>query len=200
MFLRSILALLLVFALQTTTSQRLAAASTQMEKPGSNGFIAGLIDQNGKPVSRQRFAGKPTLLHFGFTHCPEVCPTTLNEIANLMAKLGPKADRINFVFATVDPERDTPEVLKEYIGHFDERIVGLTGSVTAITALAKSFNTSFAKRAYDGGYTMDHAIFAYLKDRYWQTVGTLYMGVGANSAFVQKKMAILLGNSAQQQK
>lgn len=196
MFIRRVLPLLLIILLQSATHHRLTASSTTLAKTVKKGFIAGLIDQNGDSVSHHRFAGKPTLVHFGFTYCPEVCPTTLNEVATLMAKLGPDAERLNFVFVTVDPARDTADVLKNYISYFDERITGLTGSEKAIAALAKSFNTTYAKRPYDGGYSMDHAIFAYLKDSKWRTVGTLYMGAGANRDFVMKKLGPLLDDAS----
>ncbi len=146
-------------------------------------------------MQQNRFLGKVSIVHFGFTYCPDVCPTTLNEVATLMADLGAVADRINFVFVTVDPARDTPSELKTYLNHFDDRIIGLTGSEEAITALAKSFKTSFAKRAYDGGYSMDHAVFAYLMDKKWSTVATLYMGAGASKHLIAKKLRLLLRNA-----
>ncbi|MGI9425364.1 MAG: SCO family protein [Hyphomicrobiaceae bacterium] len=159
----------------------------------ANGFVEGLIDQHGRPVAAKRLLGKPTVFHFGFTHCPVVCPTTLNEVATLMADLGPRADRLNFVFITVDPERDTASVLKTYIGYFDERIIGLTGSEKAIAAIAKSFKTTYAKRPHEDGYNMDHAIFAYLTDRSLRMVSTLYIGSGANRNLVRKRIDKLLG-------
>ena len=96
------------------------------------------------------------------------------------------------MFITVDPKRDTAEVLKTYVEHFDKRIVGVTGSEEAISAIARSFGTSFAKRPHEDGYNMDHAIYAYLKDSRWRTVGTLYMGAGANQKLVGSRIGALL--------
>ena len=178
-----------------TSTHALAVKPSTAGKSASmpSGFVAGLIDQHRQPVTARRLLGKPAIVHFGFTNCPVVCPTTLNEVATLMDTLGPRAEHLNFVFVTVDPERDTADVLKSYIEHFDKRIIGLTGSLDAITALAKSFKTSFAKRPYDDGYNVDHAIFAYLKDSEWRTASTLYMGDGANRDLVNKRIDALLG-------
>jgi protein SCO1/2 len=192
MFFHRVLSLLLIVLLQSASGHSVAASSTSTVKIAPKGFVAGLVDQDGTSVTRGRFTSTPTLVHFGFTHCPDVCPTTLNEVSTLMANLGPDADRINFVFVTVDPARDTADVLKNYLSHFDERIIGLTGSEKAISALAKSFNAAFAKRPQESGYSMDHAIFAYLKDSKWRTVGTLYMGAGASRDLIRQKLNSLL--------
>lgn len=93
-----------------------------------------LIEQHGRTVTRQDFVGKPSLIFVGFTNGPSICPTALAEIAARMADLGPLADRLNVIFVTADPERDTPEVLREYLASFDNRIIGLTGKVAEITA------------------------------------------------------------------
>jgi protein SCO1/2 len=192
MFFRRVVPLLLIALLQPASSHHVAASSKTAVKTAQKGFVTGLIDHNGAPATLERFTNKPTLVHFGFTHCPDVCPTTLSEVSALMSNLGPDADRINFVFVTVDPARDTTDVLKNYLSHFDERIVGLTGSEKAIAVLAKSFNAAFAKRPQVSGYSIDHAIFAYLKDRQWRTVGTLYMGVGASRELIEQKLGALL--------
>lgn len=158
-------------------------------------FIAGLTDQAGSPVSRKRIFGKPAVVHFGFTHCPSVCPMTLNEVALLMDRLGAEADDINFVFATVDPERDTAPVLKEYIDYFDSRILGLTGSIDAIKALARHFDTTFAKRPNAHGYNVDHAIYAFLTDTAGKVVSTLYLGTDANRRLVKTRLQKLLADA-----
>lgn len=155
-------------------------------------FIQGLTDQNGKSVTRNRLFGKPAIVHFGFTHCPVVCPTTLHEVGLLMQRMGAKADKFNFIFATVDPERDTASVLKEYIGNFDERIWGLTGSQESIAKLTKHFGATYAKRPADEGYNVDHAIFAYLTDTGGKVVSTLYLGTSANHKLVEKRLEQLL--------
>jgi protein SCO1/2 len=125
-----------------------------------------LIDQHGRTVTQRDFAGKPSLIFFGFTNCPSICPTALAEIGARMADLGPLADRLNVIFITADPERDTPEILREYLGSFDSRIVGLTGGVAEVTAMAQSIGAVFRKVSLvGGGYTVDHSGHAFLMDR-----------------------------------
>lgn len=125
-----------------------------------------LVDQNAKPVSEQDFAGKPFLVFFGFTHCPDICPTALFEMTEVMRKLGPDADRVSALFITVDPERDTPAVLKDYLSSFDPRVVGVTGEPAAIAAVEKSYRVYAKKVPLDGGnYTMDHTALVYLMDK-----------------------------------
>ena len=125
-----------------------------------------LTDQNGRTVSDKDFSGKPFLVFFGFTHCPDVCPTTLFEISEILRTLGPDADRIHAVFITVDPERDTPAVIKDYLSSFDPHLSGLTGDPAAIAAVAKAYRVYFKKVPLDqGGYTMDHTAIVYLMDK-----------------------------------
>lgn len=159
-----------------------------------------LIDQNGRAVTEANLKGQPTVLHFGYTHCPVVCPTTLYEVAGRMRALGPQADDISFVFATVDPERDTANVLKTYIANFDERIIGLTGTSDNVARLAKGLGATYAKRARrDGGYDFDHTVFAYLLDRDWMKVGVLYAGPGADEETVVAKLRALAGGTLDRQ-
>ena len=125
-----------------------------------------LEDQNGKPITDQDMKGRPFLVFFGFTHCPDICPTTLFEISEVMKSLGPDADRTSALFITVDPERDTPAVLKDYLSSFDPHLRGLTGDPTAIAATAKAYRV-YAKKIplKDGDYTMDHTAIVYLMDK-----------------------------------
>ncbi|MBK3404304.1 SCO family protein [Methylorubrum populi] len=124
-----------------------------------------LVDQNGATVSERDFAGKPYLMFFGFTHCPDVCPTTLQQISDVLAALGPKADTLKVAFVSVDPERDTPESLKTYLSSFDPRIVGLTGSPEQVAAAIKTFRAYAKKVPSPGGdYTMEHTALVYLMD------------------------------------
>jgi protein SCO1/2 len=104
-----------------------------------------LTDQNGAAVTEQDFKGKTFLVFFGFTHCPEVCPTTLFDISEVMRKLGDDADRTAVVFITVDPDRDTPESLKDYLASFDPHIRGLTGDPAAVAAVAKAYQVYYKK-------------------------------------------------------
>ena len=125
-----------------------------------------LIDQDGRVVTEQDLKGRPSLVFFGYTHCPDVCPTTLFDISEIMRALGPDADRTRAVFIAVDPERDTQEVLKDYLSSFDPHVSGLTGDLPAITAVAKEYRAYFKKVALDGGgYTMDHTAITYLMDK-----------------------------------
>ena len=124
-----------------------------------------LTGQSGEVVTEANFAGKPFLVFFGFTHCPDVCPTTLFEMSETFRRLGPDADT-RALFISVDPERDTPETLKQYLSNFDPRIVGLTGTRAQIDAVTKTYK-AYAKKVplAGGGYTMDHSAVVYLMDR-----------------------------------
>src|ERR1044071_6164099 len=124
-----------------------------------------LIDQNGEPFSDADLKGKWQLLFFGYTHCPDACPTALNEIALALDRLGDKRDAVRVVFITVDPERDTPEVLKNYVQSFDASIVALTGSPDQVAQAAKAYRVVYAKHPrQDGGYEMDHSAVIYVMD------------------------------------
>jgi protein SCO1 len=125
-----------------------------------------LEDQNGSPVSDRDMKGKPFLVFFGYTHCPDVCPTTLFEISEVMRSVGKDADRIGALFITVDPERDTPAVLKDYLSNFDPHLRGLTGDPTAVEAALKAYRV-YAKKVplKAGDYTMDHTAVVYLMDK-----------------------------------
>lgn len=122
-----------------------------------------LTDQHGRTVTDRDLNGRPFLVFFGFTHCPDICPTTMFEISEILRKLGPEGDRMRAVFITVDPERDTPEALKAYMSSFDPRIVALTGEPEAIAAVAKAYRAIFRRIPLnEGGYTMDHTAIVYL--------------------------------------
>ena len=125
-----------------------------------------LEDQNGKPVSDADMKGRPFLVFFGFTHCPDICPTTLFEMSQVMRALGPDADRTGALFITVDPERDTPAVMRDYLSNFDPHLRGLTGDQTSINAAAKAYRV-YAKKVplENGDYTMDHTAVVYLMDK-----------------------------------
>src|SRR5215467_5636456 len=98
-----------------------------------------LTDQNGQAITDQDLKGHPFLVFFGFTHCPDVCPTTLFEVSEILRALGPDADKVNALFVTVDPERDTPEQLKDYLSSFDPHMRALTGSPAAISSITKAY-------------------------------------------------------------
>jgi len=125
-----------------------------------------LTAQDGRTVSERDLQGSPSLVFFGFTHCPDVCPTALYEIGLIYKALGADGDRLKTYFITVDPERDTPSVMKDYLSGFDPRIKGLSGSAEAILAAEKAYR-AYAKKVplETGGYTMDHTAIIYLMNR-----------------------------------
>ena len=123
-----------------------------------------LTDADGKARTLADFKGKVVVLFFGYAQCPDVCPTTMTEMAQVKQKLGKDGDKLQVLFVTVDPERDTPAVLKQFVGAFHPRTIGLTGSPEAIAATAKSYAVYFKKGEVtsNGGYMMDHSRVAYL--------------------------------------
>jgi protein SCO1 len=124
-----------------------------------------LVDQDGKSVTDADLKGKWHLVFFGYTHCPDTCPTALNDIALALDQLGPKKPSVGIVFITVDPERDTPPVLKEYLASFDAPVVGLTGTPQEVAQAAKEYRVYYAKHPRpDGGYDMDHSAVIYIMD------------------------------------
>ncbi len=134
-----------------------------------------LVDQNGQPFTDANLKGKWHLVFFGYTHCPDVCPTTLNELSLAIDRLG-KAKRadIDIVFITVDPERDTPEALKSYVASFDGPIIALTGTPAEVKEAARGYRVYYAKHPLpDGDYEMDHSAVIYMMDPQARFVGTL---------------------------
>jgi len=125
-----------------------------------------LTAHDGKPRTLADFRGKLVVLFFGYTHCPDVCPTTLADIAGVMKQLGPDAARVQVLFVTVDPERDTPEVLSQYVPAFDASFLGLSGDDAATQRAAKEFRIFYEKRpgGAPGAYTVDHSAQSYVLD------------------------------------
>jgi len=126
-----------------------------------------LEDGNGQSVTNQAFRGKYMLVYFGYTHCPDVCPTTLTHLIAALKQLGPTADRLTPIFITVDPERDTPKVMKQYTAAFSQRLVGLTGTPQEIAKAAKEYHVYYAYHKDEPGpddYTVDHSSVIYLMD------------------------------------
>lgn len=123
-----------------------------------------LIDHNGETVTQDNYAGKAKLIYFGFTYCPAICPTELQKITKVLKQMGKEAREIQPLFITIDPERDTPDVMQEYVKLFDPRLVGLTGSQEQIDEVLENYKV-FAKKvqtAENNDYTMDHSSFIYL--------------------------------------
>ena len=151
---------------------QLGAPSTQVQFKGVD--ITGaeyartlsLPDQYGKPRTLNDFKGKVTVVFFGYTQCPDVCPTTMAELAQVKKALGKDGERVQGVFITVDPERDTPEALKAYMASFDPSFVALRGTPDETKATAKEFKVFYAKvpGKVEGGYTMDHTAGSYVID------------------------------------
>ena len=124
-----------------------------------------LVDQNGKPFGDADLKGKWHLVFFGYTHCPDTCPTTLNELSLALDRLGKERDAVGIVFITVDPERDTPPVLKSYLAAFGPQFVGLTGSTSDIADVAHAYRIYFKKvPVQGGGYSLDHSSAILLLD------------------------------------
>lgn len=120
---------------------------------------------DGRLVSNKDFAGRPFLVFFGFTNCPDVCPTTLFEVSEIFRKLGPDK-KVSALFITIDPARDSASKLKDYISNFDKRIVGLTGSQAAIDRVVKAYRAYYRKvPGKNGDYTMDHTAMVYLMNK-----------------------------------
>lgn len=173
--LAALLAALLVAGVLVWLQPRPAATITQSGAPLAPGLVrlpAGtelggpfqLVDHHGRSVTDATYAGKFMLLFFGFTHCPDVCPTELGAMATALDDLGPLAERVQPLLVSIDPARDKPAALKEYVAAFHPRIVGLTGSDEQVAAAAKAYRVYYAKGpvAADGNYNMDHSAFAYL--------------------------------------
>ena len=156
--------LILCFAVILLVSGRVSAPS--VSQIASIGGPFSLTDQNGRTVTDRDLKGQPFLVFFGFTHCPDVCPTALFEVSEIMRALGPDADRVRVLFVTVDPERDTPASLKDYLSSFDPHLSALTGDPEAVAAVAKAYRVYYKKVPLsEGGYTMDHTAIVYLMNK-----------------------------------
>jgi protein SCO1/2 len=156
--------LVLCFGVILIVSGRVSAPVAQQVAAIGGPFE--LTDQNGRTVTERDLKGRPFLVFFGFTRCPDICPTTLFEVSEIMRALGKDADRVGALFITVDPERDTPAALKDYLSSFDPHLAGLTGEPAAVAAVAKAYRVYFKKVPLDqGGYTMDHTAIVYLMDK-----------------------------------
>lgn len=154
-----------------------------------------LTDQKGQPITEQAFRGKPTALFFGFTHCPEVCPTTLFELNGWLTKIDPDGSRLQAYFVTVDPERDTPALLGAYISNVTDRVTGIAGEPAKVAEVIKGFRV-YAKKVPldeakpDGDYTMDHTASIFLLDADGRFVGTI--AYGENPDVAEQKLQNLL--------
>jgi protein SCO1 len=145
-----------------------------------------LVDQRGEEITEAAFRGQPTALFFGFTHCPEICPTTLFELDGWLAQLGPEGEDIDAYFVSIDPERDTPEILDAYIGNVSDRITGITGEPDKVAEMARAFSIYVRKVDLDGGdYTMDHTASILLLDETGDFAGTIAYGENPDTALAK---------------
>lgn len=161
----------------------------QPDAAGQAAAIGGpfsLIDQTGRATTERDLLGKPSVIFFGFTYCPEICPTTLANLTAWMTALGPDAAKLNVIFVSIDPERDTPAVLRRYLSSFDRRIRGLTGSAPRIAQIAREFHVYYQRVPLEGGgYTMDHSSAIYLIDAHGRFGGVMTFQTPQKSALVR---------------
>lgn len=141
-----------------------------------------LIDQDGKAVGARDVLGRPSVFFFGFTFCPDVCPTTLAAMTALLGRLGGDADKLGVFFVSVDPDRDKPAALKAYLSSFDQRIRGLTGTAEQLAAVAKPLGVYYARSGSGDSYTMDHTASVILLDAKGRFAGTIAYGEDSDVA------------------
>jgi protein SCO1/2 len=160
--------------------------------PGGGQFT--LVDQRGSSVDQSIFLGKPSLLFFGYTHCPDVCPTTMGEMQGWFSALGDEAKTLQGVFVTVDPERDTPEILGDYVSFVSDRVVGLTGAQAEIDKVVRDWGAVAEKVPQaDGSYLMNHTASVFLVDSKGEFQGTIAYGEETKTAL--EKIRRLVANS-----
>jgi protein SCO1/2 len=153
-----------------------------------------LVDQKGQPITEEAFRGHPSAVFFGFTHCPEVCPTTLYELDGWLKTLGDEGKDIRAYFVTVDPERDTVEFMNDYVSNVSDRIIGITGEPAKVHEMAKSFGIFWRKVETEGGdYTMDHTASILLLRGNGDFAGTIAYGENPDTA-VAKLKRLAAGN------
>jgi protein SCO1/2 len=171
--------------------QRNRGETTILGGPGGGEFA--LVDQRGAPVDRTIFTGHPSLLFFGYTHCPDVCPTTMGEMQGWFEALGEEGKTLRGVFVTVDPARDTPELLDGYVSWVSDRIVALTGEQSEIDKVVKDWGASAEKVGEGDDYLMNHTASVFLVDARGQFVGTIAYGEDTDTAL--GKIRRLIANS-----
>ncbi|WP_331371606.1 SCO family protein [Sinorhizobium chiapasense] len=183
-------AILVMVAILGWLTYDMTQSRQQQASSGPFGVPFTLVAQDGKPITEQAFAGKPTALFFGFTHCPEVCPTTLFELNGWLEKVDPDGSKLQAYFITVDPERDTPEVLGQYVSNVSKRVTGISGPPDKVLEMVKGYRVYYKKVPVDeknpnGDYTMDHTASVFLLDANGQFSGTIAYGENPDTA-VQK--------------
>lgn len=150
-----------------------------------------LTNAQGEPVTEKDLIGKPSAILFGFTFCPDVCPTTLSEMQGWIEALGPDADKLNYLFITVDPERDTPQVMADYVSAFDARIQGLSGTRPQIDEVLTAYKVYARKVPLENGdYTMDHSAAVYLMDADNRFFGTIAYNEAQETALAKLRRLV----------
>jgi protein SCO1/2 len=150
-----------------------------------------LASSAGGELSSADLKGKPFIVFFGYTHCPDICPTTVSDVTTWLEALGPQGKEIKALFISIDPERDSPASLKDYLSSFPDQIVGLTGTPEQIAEVAKEYRVFYAKHPLkDGDYSMDHSALIYLMDREGKLAGTLTYDAKPEDAIAKLKRLI----------
>ena len=168
---KKLLALLMVLASLAGCDRFLGAPKPDFKNTDLTGLDYAkdfaLTDHTGKPRTLADFKGKIVIMFFGYTQCPDVCPTTMAEMSAVMQELGPQAEQVQVLFVTLDPERDTQQLLAEYVPAFDKRFIGLYGTPAQVDKVAKEFKVFYAKvpGKTPGSYTMDHTAASYVFDK-----------------------------------
>ncbi|AFR26545.1 SCO family protein [Bartonella quintana] len=158
-------------------------------KPLGDNFT--LIDSNGKTITEVDIRSKPSIVFFGFTMCPESCPTTLTNLDRWLTELGPNADKLGVWFVTVDPERDTPEVLHEYLSNFTNKIIGISGDPEQVHKMVDSFNIVAEKvPGADGSYTYNHTAAIFLLKKGGKLAGVIPYKIEENNDELKDNIAI----------
>ena len=193
-FLAAILCALATACLAACGERPQAAKFRLTDVTGANfGKELNLTDHDGKPRTLADFRGKVVTVFFGFTHCPDVCPVTLAEMAQVVRELGPDGSRVQVLFVTVDPERDTQQVLKQYVPSFNPAFLGLYGDAEATARVAKEFKIYYRKQpAKDGHYSVDHSAGTYILDPQGRL--RLFAQYGAGAPAILHDIRILLGS------
>lgn len=180
----------LIGVIATGTGAIVLQQSSQFSHPRRVGGAFAMTDLDGRPVTQADLLGKPTALLFGFTHCPDVCPTTLASLSSALGRMGRDADRLNVVFVTLDPERDTPDTLRDYLAAFDPRIRAFVGSPDQVARMADAYHvTSRRVPTKDGDYTLEHSATVALFDKTGRMVGEI--GYGEDEARTLSKLITL---------
>ena len=184
--------LILAIALMVLMVGVAVAAWQLSPKPGAQGsaLVGGvfqLVIQDGKPVDQSLLNGKWSVVFFGFTYCPDVCPTTLQSLDLAIDRLGPKAKNLQVVFVSVDPERDTPQLIKSYLANeaFPKEVIGLTGAPEQVAAAAKAYRVFYEKSGEGPGYLINHSTAAYLMDPTGRFNRVLAYGLGPDATAFQ---------------